>query len=139
MTLLLSLSISQSSRAAEVVPLNAGQAAPFTGYLFPPQNAVELAKRVEVCEQSRTADTAAAKATLELEQQACSSTKKVIVSAAEERDKLLQAALEFTQQERDAALIEAQRAWWESPPLLVGAGVVVGAGVTIGIVALLRP
>lgn len=112
-----------------------GEAAPFAGYLFPPDNAENLASKVETCEAKRALDAQLATAKAKLQTDGCAAQLKLADTASVDREAILKSALE-------AAREDARRKLWEEPALVLAVGVVGGVALTVGAVLLvgeLRP
>lgn len=112
-----------------------GDKAPFDAICFPPARAERLGSKLETCELHRQLDgqLATDKAALQLD--ACNAKLKLADLAAKDREALLVRALE-------AAREDARREVWETPWLVLTAGIVVGVAATVGAVLLvgqLRP
>ena len=131
------LATSPTSRAApdEVVFVEAGEKAPFAGFLFPPGNAETIATKLETCEARRTLDAQLASDKASIQFDACNAKLKLADAAAGEREALLKKALEDARE-------DVRRELWEEPGLVLTAGVVLGVAATVGavlLVGMLRP
>lgn len=119
--------------AEPVVPLAVGEPAPFAGYLFPPERAIELGAKTERCEYKLKLDQRLFEDTLALRVSSVETAAGIRVAGAEER---AQNALERLEEVK----LATTREWWDQPGLIfwsgVGVGGVVGAGLIVGSVFL---
>jgi hypothetical protein len=119
----------------DVVPLDAGEKAPFTGFLFPPGRAETLGAQLEACEFERDLDKRLLTDTLTLKTQALEARLALQADAASAKEQLLREALEDAQE-------ASRRELWERPEVLLGVGVLGGVAATVGgvyLLGVLRP
>jgi len=114
----------------EVTPLDEGEKAPFTGFLFPSGRAEKLASRAETCEFRLELNKKLLEDTLKLKTQALEAQLELQVQAGLSKEKLLTQALQEAQE-------AGRREWWEQPAVSGAIGAGIGVGVVVGAVYLL--
>ncbi len=132
---MLSLATSPVLAQSEVVAIEKGEPAPFSGMLFPVANAERIAAKLENCEFRLELDRQLIDSTVDLKTGSLKAQLALETDAAKSREALLRDALRI---EREANVIE----WWQQPSVSGAIGAAIGIGVVIGAVLLvgqLRP
>lgn len=118
---------SRATPEADPTPVVAGQPAPFAGILLPNEDAAALWKKIELLEGKLALEEKRCMELRAVDNNTCFQQLTVLRSTRDEQIQIWKQALARCE-------LEKQRAWYESPTLLIGTGVVAGAALGIGVV-----